>query len=314
MLIFRGTSGLNNRIDPARLVQDPETGQIELAVAVNVTIDETGRLSRKKGYTSVAAGSFHSLFCDKGDCLVVAGDALCILERNLGTRALRNVTEGARLRCVQVEDTIYYTNGHEKGYVWKGLSRAWGQGTYDKDDLRAIGYWSPETSKAFIGPPIGAILEYHNGRMYVAQDNVLWVSERFQPALFDAFRNHFRFASNITMVRSVADGLWVSDESAVYFLSGHDPDQFQQTEMTTYPAVLGTDVMVDSQKLGFEGLQGRAVVFTATSPRQDEPGGVCIAASGGMFYNLTQERIDLPYSREGAAVMRGNQYLVTLQP
>jgi len=47
--VFSGATGINNIVDPVRLKFDPDTGIGELAEAVNVVIDQTGRISRKHG-------------------------------------------------------------------------------------------------------------------------------------------------------------------------------------------------------------------------------------------------------------------------
>ena len=69
--VFRGVSGLNNKIDPLRHRYSTETGIGELAEAVNCDIDDSGMISRRSGQTEISAGTFLTAYCNKGDCFVV---------------------------------------------------------------------------------------------------------------------------------------------------------------------------------------------------------------------------------------------------
>ena len=73
---YRRTSGLNNATEPSRLSCDPETGTIELAAAVNVNIDSTGRFSRRQGYEQlIGLAGAHSLWAREDQCFFVVGQS-----------------------------------------------------------------------------------------------------------------------------------------------------------------------------------------------------------------------------------------------
>ena len=44
--VFTTTSGLNNKVDPTRI------SDTDLAVALNVDLDDSGRISRRKNFTT----------------------------------------------------------------------------------------------------------------------------------------------------------------------------------------------------------------------------------------------------------------------
>ena len=115
--LFTGSTGLNNKIDPARLRYDSKTGVQELAACVNVEIDDARRVSRRKGCTKRVSGDCHSLWSDGADCMVVKDDALCVLHTDYSTTPIRSVTPGARVSYCQVDNVIYYANGFERGKV-----------------------------------------------------------------------------------------------------------------------------------------------------------------------------------------------------
>jgi hypothetical protein len=295
--IFRGTTGLNNIIDPARIKYDPDTGIQELAIAVNVDIDSSLRASRRKGYTQVLAKGAHSLFSCGNYCLFVSGDALCVLDQGYSWTAIRNVTNNARMSYVNVDNEIYYANGYENGVVRDRISYAW------------VGesYVGPTTTRTFSDPPIGHLLEIYNGRLYIAQGKILWYSEPFAYSWYDLARSYIPFADRITMVRAVKDGLYVSTEREVFFSGGGHPTEFGRTHIADYPAIEGTDLIVDGSKIGRGDVSDRVAMWASTK-------GICTGGPGGYFRNLTERRLIYPYARYGAGLLKHKKYICTLEP
>jgi len=168
IVIFRGSNGLNVKTDPTRIPFNAELGLADLAVAVNIDHDSTGRVSRRKGFaaTSVTA-AVHSLWCGGGPCLFVTGTSLCLLSASYTYQVLATVTSGARMSYFQLESQTYWMNGYEKGYIEAGVNNSWTKGTY-------VG---PYTTRQFSDPPIGHLIAYEHGRTWVAQGNVVWYSE-----------------------------------------------------------------------------------------------------------------------------------------
>jgi hypothetical protein len=298
--IFTGSSGLNIKIDPARLPYDPETGVQDLAVAVNVDHDYTGRVSRRKGFAATARTEvIHSLWCDGGPCLFVTGDALCLLNPDYTYKLLRNVTENAKMRYVQVDDIAYYTNGIEMGYVQNGASAGW--------SAAAAPYGPDPTTRTLYSPPVGSHLEVYNGHMFIAQGNIVWFSEPFAYNHFDLVRSYLPFGGEVRMFKSVEGGIWISTHHHTYFLEGSLPKEFRRRIAATYPAIEDTVVQVDASKLGNGEFQGLGLLWTTRE-------GICLGLSDGTFMNLTQRKIDLPHTLRGAGLLFDERYVALLEP
>jgi len=295
--LFRGATGINNKVDPARLQYDPESGIEELAAGVNIDISSSKRVSRRKGYTLELAKAAHSIFSCDEYCLFVSGNALCVLEPDYSWSAIRNVAIGARVSYVRPDTDTYYANGYEKGIVRDRVSYAW----------TAADYVGPPTTKTFSDPPIGHLLEVYNGVMLVAQDDVLWYSEPFALSWFDLAKNYVQFGKRLTMMKAVQDGVYVSTEKETFFHKGGTVKEFQQSKIADYPAIEGTVVTVNASRVGDGGVTGLAAMWASTE-------GICFGGPGGYFRNLTERRLDYPFARYGAGLYRDGKYICLLKP
>ena len=301
--IFRKTTGLNTLIDPVDL--DISEGIQELAVAADVEISDKGRLSRRKGYTSVLSGSYHSLFCNGGDCICVSGTSLLQVLPDYTTVILDTVTENAKLNAVQVNNRIYWCNGYEKGYVENGANNDWVIGDY-------VG---PTTLRSLVSPPTGTLVEYYNGRMYVVQGSALWFSEELNYGAFDFLRGIIPFATNIHMVRAVNDGIYISNAEGIYFLEGTYPGEFRLVHKSSATAIPGTDA-----KFFGDLLYDRDGKFFITKSNKKaaiwlSDKGICAGFSAGNFVNLTEEKLEsLPNGLSGSGVVYNNKYVGLINP
>lgn len=296
--ILSASNGLNNNMDPARIRFDPKTGVQDLAAAYNVDHDETGRLSRRKGFSSTArTENVHSLFCDGGECVFATGSSLCVLNSDYSYSAVASVTPGAQVAYLQLHNRVYWANGFEKGYVEDGENHAWVIGTY-------VG---PATTRQYYDPPVGTHLAHHGGRIFVIQGKVAWHSEPFNLNAFDLVRNYLPFQSNLRMFRPVRDGVWVSTQRKIYFLAGTIPSEYARMETAAYPAIEWTDAPLDLENLGAGELTGKGAIWTSTK-------GVCVGLPGGQMINLTYKKVNYPDARKGAGLVMGKKYVGLLEP
>lgn len=298
VLMFSGSSGLNVKVDPARLAYDPKSGVQDLAVAYNVDHDQTGRVSRRKGYAAtIRTESTHSLFCQDGPCLFVQDDKLYLLNADFTKTELTTVTAGAKMRYCEVADRLYYANGTEIGYVKDGAANAWTVGTY----------YGPETTRTLTGPPIGTRVASHNAYMYVIQGSIAWHSEPFGPDLWDLARSFLPFATQIRMFYPLVGGIFVSTERATYWLQGDVPQEMRRRTVATYPAIEDTEAPVDLSKITTGEMQGVGVMWTAAE-------GICLGLPTGEMLNLTQRKLVYPSSLRGAALTLDDRYIAVLEP
>jgi len=305
--IARGFTGLNNRDDPHRIKYDPETGIQDLAVAVNVDVDSTLRVGRRKGYVKklTLPDGAHSVFCDGYDCIFVTDDALSVLQPDYTHAPIRNVTIGARMSCAQIGERTYYANGHERGYVAGGSSYPW-----LRNPALPVPPGYPPGSWQFYDPPTGHLLAAFNGAIFVAQGDTVWSSEPYFVEYFRLAKTGRRFSGRITMMRPVHDGLYVSDGNSTFFLQGQKGGAASVMEVRrimSYPAIFGTDVVADGGRIGNGSMPGPVIMWT--SPR-----GICVGGPGGQFQNLTEKRLAIPSSIEGCAFYSDGKYVVSLFP
>jgi hypothetical protein len=294
IIVLNNCLGLNNKIDPARILFDPEKGLSELAVAYNIDIDSSNRINRKKGYTKVLDGKSHSLFPFGNVCFAVVDNYLSILYPNFSYKTLIEVGD-ERINYVEMGNRVYFVNGSIKGYIKDEVVHPW----------EFIDYSGPSTTKVFEGPPLGHLLELYNGFMFIAQDNILWYSRPFKYHAFYLHGDHVPFNSRITMVRAVKDGLYVSTECDTYYLNGYDPKEFFQTKVVDYPVILGTDALIDGRKIGNGEIKDRVVIWTSTE-------GICIGGPEGLFENFTERKLVYPSTNSGAGICIDNRYVCVL--
>lgn len=302
MIIFQGTHGLNTKIDPARLGR--KNNILDLAVAGDVDISDTGRISRRKGYTQQTEVASHSLFCEGGDCLFIAGTGLYQLHPDYTSSLVTTVTSGLTMDYAQVNGQIYYCNGADKGIVRNGQYSAWEKGTY----------YGPDTHRTLSNPPIGTMVEYYRNRLYVVQKNVLWYSEPGAYGAFDLARGFFMYPTDIRLVVAVDDGIYLSDSTTHYFLKGNTPQEFEQITLANYPAITGTDSTFNGQ-LVFDRYEGARIIDGAGKAAlwlSNE--GICYGGPGG-FLNVTQDKIaGFPDGLTGSGLVHKGKYIGLIDP
>ncbi len=100
------------------------------------------------------------------------------------------------------------------------------------------------------------------------------------PGQVDSRKAFKQLPGFLTLMRSVRDGMFVSDGYKTYFMSGLDPEEFSLVKVADFPAIAGTDLKVDGSLVGAEGIAGDVILWLS-------PQGVCVGGNGGLFKNLT---------------------------
>jgi hypothetical protein len=293
--VFRGTDGLNTVGDKTKVRFNPDTGITELSTAVNVDVDDYGRVSRRKGFdATVRTESVHSLWAEGNDCFYISGDSLYRLNKDYTRTGLRSgLTVGARCAFLNANFRIYYMNGYESGYVINNVSYAWEAGTYT----------GPPTTEVFSDPPIGTHLELYNGRIYVAKDNQLFYSEPFAYSWFNLASGYTWVRNKLRFVKSVLSGLYVGTSDGVVFLMGDSPKDMRMIKISDSPPVEYTDVKLNGSLVG---LENTVVMWIAED-------GVWIGTDGGKAQNISKEKIIYPSAILGSGVVYNKKYLSLLE-
>jgi hypothetical protein len=302
-ILFSGAKGLNTVLDPQRLSQGTrqEPGMVELAVAVNVSIDEQGLVSLRLGDTSKQSGEFHSLFCAGGDCFVIQerqnDAAIMQVATDYSLAGVRSgLTKNLPMSFAQVNEDTYYSNGAQNGVITGGVSAAWPINTYN----------GPETNLNFEGAPAGNIIAHKpGGQMLIAEGPTVWINhEPYAFGLFNKRSGFISFATDVTMMCPVKEGWFISDSKATWFLRGTSWFDFIQIKVADYPALkwsLAHDpVSLADMKVAPTGL-GRMWASTE---------GLCLGLDDGTLINLTKDPIKYPSGYTTGACLVTDSHLI----
>lgn len=251
-----------------------------LSEACNVEIDNTYAIKSRAGSASVLSGSdIHSLWSDGTVCLYVDGTTLYRLDVNYNSTAIKlGLALGTRMSYANFNDRIYYTNGVQIGYVKSDVDHA--LPLPDREFKQSL--------------PAGNFIEVFMGCLFVAVGNILYISDPLCD-YWDIRTGYRIFADDITMIRAVDDGLYVSDKK-VWFIKGKGNDDFVRVEVESDPAIPFTDVRTSAESMGY-GVSGDVVVWTSAA-------GICVGDSSGAVKNVTKEVYVMTKLGRGAAFVR----------
>jgi hypothetical protein len=190
--------------------------------------------------------------------------------------AITTLSSNSTMRYAEVADKIFCTNGVDIGYINK-YTLAYSTLTLPNKTYKRT-------------MPAGQLIEWYNGRLYVAKGDKLYISDPLYPEAVDIRKGFLRFKGYITLLQSVDDGMYVADGTH-YFIDGEQPEKFKKTFIADYNAVIGTSVVVDPGFIG--GYINELFGFTprvGTMAMWLSEKGICLGLSRGQFYNITQEK------------------------
>ncbi len=154
---------------------------------------------------------------------------------------------------------------------------------------------SPLKTFGLDAPPLGHIIKYYRGRMFIAQDNILWYSEPYQYEHFNLQSNYFEFPDRIKEVMPVEDGIWIGSDR-LYYLSGEDALTFKRSTKENVKVVEGTSYKVsgsyihlDNTPIGYKWLVTTDI-------------GIFILFNQGLIINMTTENIALDQADSGTGI------------
>ena len=291
IISFDDLRGINTFVDTLRVTKARASAH-ELVEAVNVDLDITGMVSRRQGYTSLYSGTApHSLFSNGDLCLFVDASQLKTFSNSMDSATVvANLSSNATMRYVEVVNKIFCTNGVDIGYL-------------NKDTMSYSTFTVPsKTYKRTM--PAGQLIEWYNGRLYVASGSKLYISDPLYPEAVDIRKGFLRFKGYITLLQAVDDGIYVADGTQS-FIDGAQPEKFENKFVADYNAIIGTSVLVDPGFVGgyVDGLFG-FTPKTGTMAMWLSEKGICIGLEKGQFYNLTQEKYTMDSVLYGAALFK----------
>jgi hypothetical protein len=146
----------------------------------------------------------------------------------------------------------------------------------------------------------------------VAVGKVLYVSDALCDH-YDVRTGFLVFEKDITMVRPVDKGIYVSD-GQTYFITvkrefADDPDDFRREHVLDADAIPYSDTIINGKDVG-EGLDGNIAIWTSSA-------GICLGDNKGIAKVVTLGRYSMPSRGIGAAVIRNKEgqvhYLASLE-
>jgi hypothetical protein len=296
--------GINNIDDPVRLEPDViytsrnayKTNHY-LAEAVNVDIDDSLAVVSRVGCEKKISGTdVHSFWAHDDIGFYIDGDKLYSFDKNYDAVELySSLNLGAKMAYAHVANKVYMTNSSFIGYYYNGA-------------VTALEEPTREFKKSL---PAGQIIAYSKGRLLVAKGRVLYMSDVFT----DCYDTRFGFKvfdSEITMVRPISDGMYVSDDDT-WFLrdAGEDTGNMmgmKKDKVLSEQAVPFTDILVDGQDIGEDGEKGMRAIWTSAS-------GIFQGDGAGNIASISPKYMPSIHGR-GAGVLREKDgithYIVTL--
>lgn len=305
-IVFDGWDGLKNTVHGERF------GPKDLSRAVNIELDDAGQPHRRRGYTLKLAGDCHSLFqSDEGVVYGVKDSTLGIINPNYSFNSLGvgiSSDPGAGLRSlayVQVGPQIYFSSAQNNGVI-DTVARAvgpWGpsQDIFLSPVLNPTANLPAIRGRLLGKPPLATSLTYYNGRIYLAQGRTLWATEMFSYNLIDKTKNFMFFEHDITMLGTVADGIYVGTTHGVWFVDGTiSGGGMKRRSVMDTGAIPGSATMVPKE-LANPPQVGNDVNVSICFMTD---AGFCVADDGGTVYNLTENKYFFPDAMRAATMFR----------
>lgn len=164
--------------------------------------------------------------------------------------------------------------------------------------------------------PYGDLLEYYNGRLFVATGNVIWFSEPFAYDLCNIDSNYIMLDSEICVMGAVNDGLWIATKNQTYFAQADTPP-FRFIDKSNYGAIKGTQCRVPLEYIldSMSRLQRHGMTDSAYMWASSE--GIYLGMDGGHFKNLTKDYFASPDHPSGSSLFRQergiNQFICSIK-
>jgi hypothetical protein len=308
-LVFSKWNGLKNTVNPERLA--PE----DLAVGINIDLDDVGQPHRRRGYQQVATGDFHSLFNAEDETVYgVKNNALGIINKDYSFTSLRtglnsDPTAGmSPLSYAQVGTNIYFSSAQDNGIIdtvgVKVLPWGQGQDIFLSPVLNPTANLPAIRGKLVGPPPLARFITYYNGRIFLAQGNTVWVTELYSYSLVDRTRGYYMFEAEVTMLGTVGDGVYVGTKEGLWFLTGTHKEGMPRKRVIDTGVIPGTMVYIPAELgnppqvgLDVDSEMQVSIAFMTSN-------GFCVAEDGGAAYNLTESKFFFPFAARGASMFR----------
>ena len=142
--------------------------------------------------------------------------------------------------------------------------------------------------------PAGDHFQFANGRLYAAVSNTLVFSNAMNFGQYHSTDGYLMFATALVGFAASDTGVFVSDQTKVYFLEGTNPEQFSRREVQPSPAQRGTMTTVDG------GLFNETLAGTRTPVWWAQEGHLVIGLPDGTIQRINEADVAIPQYERGA--------------
>ena len=297
-------TGLKNVITTERLAPP------DLARAVNIDLDDAGQVHRRRGYTQVVSGNWHSLFrSNNGTVYGVQNGVLGIVRPNYAFTALQSGIGPGPLAYVQVGPDIYFSSPASSGRITASNTVVpWGAvndgGFWFSPVVNPTDSLPPIKGKQLAKPPMATSLTYYNGRIYLSNQRALWATELYAYNYVDKTKSYLFFETNINVLGAVIDGIWVGTDDAIWFLSG-DKHPLKRERILNARVIPGSLVYVPTELIHPQRrIQPEAPIDSKLSVCFLTSQGLLAGLPGGELHDLTETRVLFPEAISSSALFR----------
>lgn len=210
------------------------------------------------------------------------------------------ITVPASLDPTVTSKRIYMTTPDEEvAFCVAELANAAGAFTPTAAQIAAM---NDPLETQFMGPaPVGQLVAYYKGRVFVAVGDLLFPSQPWAYELFD-LRDYIQLDGDITMLAPMEDrsgdasGFFIGTTKSCGVLAGATPEDFKYTPKTDYGAIKGAVAFVDGA-LYLDGSVGARPLPMWLSVQ-----GICVGLPNLEISNLTRSRYNFAADGVGAAL------------
>lgn len=296
-IVLGAFKGVKNTVESERLMLG------ELETALNVDIDDSGQVRRRRGFALVDAADYHSLH--PTGRYVVKNGLLGTLNTDYTFTSLGTVAGAERLSYTQVGDVTYFSSMTCSGKIVDGVVQPWGQisaeRTWVSPVIRPTDTLGAVSGKLLGPPPMATEIEYYKGRIYLLHGRWLWMTQPYLYDLVEVTSNFVPLEHDGTLVMAVDDGLYVGTEAGLYFLQGVGKE-LKLSKIISSPVIRGSGVLVPLSNL--QSQLGDGKMPESEVPVFMTEAGICAGLDGGKVFNLTQGRVVFPGAVSAAALYR----------
>jgi hypothetical protein len=271
---FGGIDNINDPIDLVETTKEMGTFYF-LSSADNADLTDNRSIERRDGYRIglTLQNPIHSLWSNEQDCFFISGASLYRLNEDFSYTVLLSGLSGRPMVFTSAFGDVYFTDGIIIGYI----------SAYALTPtvlLPAV----VENFKAKM--PAGHLITFYRTVLYVAVNDMIFCSDPLKIRQYDIRKGIIPQLGRITMLQALDDALWISDDKAIYCLSGNTIYDFVNYKKSDFPALENGSLVVNAENTSLQS-SGKAIIMATRN-------GFYAGVKDGSFVALTKKHYHIP--------------------